>query len=146
MVPITCESVLALMPHHTLTKIDGEPTHKAIKRLEKELGSNLIAVPCPWGCNKGHLGILQDAAIFAQLNGGPFTPPVQAPPTYPDIPPAALTTQCKCLQADNEKAQRTWATFQHVQHIAVNLAADAIEPVYYTKLDNPNEGLNNVSF
>ena len=66
MVPITRESLLALMPHHILTKIDGKLTHKAIKRLEKELGSNLIAVPCPWGRNKGHLGILQDAAIFTQ--------------------------------------------------------------------------------
>ena len=38
-----------------------------------------------------------------------------------------------------------WATFLHVQHIAVNLAADTIEPVYYAKLDDPNEGLNDVS-
>ena len=66
MVPVTRESMLALMPHHTLTKIDGEPTHIAIKKMEKELGSNLIAVPCLWGRNKGHFGILQDAAVFAQ--------------------------------------------------------------------------------
>ena len=95
MVTVTRKSVLALMPHHTLTKIDGEPTHKAIKKLEKELGSNLIAVPCPWGRGNGHLGILQDAAVFAQRNGGPFTPPKQAPPTYPDLPPAASTAQCE---------------------------------------------------
>lgn len=145
MVLVTRESVLALMPHNTLAKIIGEPTHKSIKKLEKELGSNLIAVPCPWGRNKGHLGILQDAPVFTQRNGGPFTPPLQPPPTYPDIPPAASTAQRERLRADNEEAQRAWATYQHVQRIAVNLAADAIEPVYYAELDDPDEGLNDVS-
>ena len=115
MVLVTRESVLALMPHNTLTKIDGEPTHKSMNKLEKELGSNLIAVPCPWGRNKGHLGILQDATVFTQRNGGPFTPPIQAPPTYPDIPPAASTAQRERLRADNEEAQRAWATYQHVR-------------------------------
>ena len=103
MVTVTRESVLALMPHHTLTKINGEPTHSAVKKLEKELGSNLIAVPCPWGRRKGHLGILQDVAVFAQCNGGLFTPPMQAPPTYPDLPPAASTTQHEQLQADRPR-------------------------------------------
>ena len=145
MVTVTCKLVLALMPHHTLTKINGEPTHSAVKKLEKELGSNLIAVPCPWGRGKGHLGILQDAAVFAQRNGGPFTPPEQAPPTYPELPPAATTAQRERLRADNEEAQRAWATFQHVHRIAVNLAADAIESIYYAELDDPDEGLNDVS-
>ena len=111
----------------------------------KELGSNLIAVPCPWGCNKGHLGILQDAAIFTQQNGGLFTPPAQAPPTYPEIPPAALTAQCENFHMDNKEAQRAWTMYQHVQHIAVNLATDAIETVCSAELDKPNEGLNNMS-
>ena len=129
MVLVTRESILALMPHNTLAKIHGEPTNKSIKKLDKELGSNLIAVPCPWGCNKGHLGILQDATVFTQRNGGPFTPLLQAPPTYPDILPAASTAQNERLRADNEEAQQAWATFQHVQRIAVNLAADAIKPI-----------------
>ena len=46
---VSRESVLALMPYQTLTKIIGEPTHTAMKRLEKELAANLIAVACPWG-------------------------------------------------------------------------------------------------
>ena len=70
---------------------------------------------------------------------------MQAPPTYPDIPPAASTAQRKRLRADNEEAQCAWATYQHDQHIAVNLDADAIEAIYYAELDDPNEGLNNVS-
>ena len=65
--------------------------------------------------------------------------------SYPDIEPAASTAQCEHLHADNEEAQHAWTTFQHVQCIAVNLVADAIKPVYYAKLDDPNEGLNDVT-
>jgi len=61
---ITQESVQALMPNQTLTKIHGEPMHKAVCKLEKELGANLIAVECPWGHGKGHLGELQMPPLF----------------------------------------------------------------------------------
>ena len=55
---VTREAVLALMPHQTLTKMTGEPTHAALKKLEKELAANLIAVNCPWGLGHGYLGEL----------------------------------------------------------------------------------------
>ena len=45
----------------------------------------------------------------------------------------------------NRESQHVWTPFQYVQCIAVNLTADAIEPVYYAELDNPDKGLNNVS-
>jgi hypothetical protein len=72
---VTQESVQALMPNQTLMKIHGEPMHKAVCKLEKELGANLIAVVCPWGLGKGHLGKLQDATTFLAHNGAAYTPP-----------------------------------------------------------------------
>ena len=138
------ETVQALMPNQTLTKIQGEPTHTAVRKLEKELGANLIAVPCSWGIGKGHLGELQDAATFLARNGAPYTPPAAAPPAYPDIPPGTTSAIRERLRAENETAQHEWQTLQHVRRIAVNLVADAIEPVYYAELDDPDEGLNDV--
>lgn len=58
MVIVTHKSVLELMQDHTLTRFDGEPTHKISKKLKKELGCNLIAVPCPWSLNKGYVSSL----------------------------------------------------------------------------------------
>ena len=71
------------MPHHTLTKIIGEPTHAATKKLERELAANLIAVDCSWGINRGHLGELLPAAIFIARYGAPCIPPAAAPPPTP---------------------------------------------------------------
>ena len=59
MLEVTAESIFALMPHKRLTKLDGEPFHKTFEVLKRELGENLMAVECPWGHGKGHLGLLQ---------------------------------------------------------------------------------------
>jgi hypothetical protein len=101
---IARDKVQALMPHQTLTQIQGEPTHKAIRMLEKELAANLIAVPCPWGVNKGHLGELHNPATFLARNGAPYAPPAVAPPAYPDMPAGATTAAREQLRAENENS------------------------------------------
>ena len=141
---ISREAVLALMPYQTLTKISGEPTHTAMKRLEKELAANLIAVECPWGNGHGYLGELLPAAIYTARYGAAYAPPAAAPPAYPVIPPGTTTNGREALKAQNEEDQKHWQTMIHVRRIAVNLASDAIEDIYYAELDDPIEGLNAV--
>ena len=141
---VSWESIQALMPHQTLMKINGEPTHVTMKKLEKELAANLIAIQCPWGHGRGYLGELLPAALFQARYGAAYTPPAAAPPAYPVIPPGSATVAREELRATNEEAQQNWQTMLHVCRIAVNLAADAIEDVYYTELDNPVKGLNDV--
>jgi hypothetical protein len=82
------------MPHATLTRINGEPTHKLLKILEKKLAANLMAIPCPWGHGKGHLGLLQDPVLYLQCNSAAFTIPAAAPPDYPINAPA-MVPACK---------------------------------------------------
>jgi hypothetical protein len=90
----SADSIRAQMPHATLTRINEEPTHKLLKILEKELAANLMAIPCPWGHGKGHLGLLQDLVLYLQHNGVAFTIPMSAPPDYPINAPAAVPA-CK---------------------------------------------------
>ena len=141
---VSREAVLALMPHHTLTKISGEPTHAAMKHLEKELKANLIAVDCPWGLGRGYLGELLPAAIYTAQYGAAYSPPDAAPPPYPIIPHGAATAMREELRATNEEAQKNWQTMLHVRRLAVKLATEAIEDVYYAELEDPIEGLNGV--
>eukprot|EP00804_Cyclotella_cryptica_P020406 CCRYP_012624-RA/>CCRYP_012624-RA protein AED:0.67 eAED:0.42 QI:0/0/0/0.75/0/0/4/0/921 len=141
---ITRESIQALMPNQTLTKIHGKPMHKAVRGLKKELGANLIAVDCPWGLTKGHLGKLQDAVTFLACNGAAYTPPAQAPPPYLAIPLGSTAAERERLKAENQTALGHWQTRQHVRRIAINQVTEAIEPVYYAELNDPDEGLNDV--
>jgi hypothetical protein len=88
---VSAKSIKAQMPHVTLTQILGKQYQ--LKQLECELTTNLMAVPCPWGHNKGHLGLLEDPVLYLQCNGAPFTIPAAAPPAYPVM--VASTTKAK---------------------------------------------------
>jgi hypothetical protein len=57
---VSADSIKARMQH----PIVGEPTHKQLKLIPHKLTANLMAVSCPWGHNKGHLGLLQDPALY----------------------------------------------------------------------------------
>jgi hypothetical protein len=70
--PQSAEGIKAQMPHPILTCVFGEPTHKQIKTVICKLLANLMAISCPWGHSKGHLGLLQDQAIYLACNGEAF--------------------------------------------------------------------------
>jgi hypothetical protein len=66
---VSAKGIKAQMPHPILTCVFGEPTYKQVKTVIRKLSANLMAISCPWGHSKGHLGLLQDPAIY--LVGGP---------------------------------------------------------------------------
>jgi hypothetical protein len=70
------------MPHPILTQVVGEPTHKEVKNALCKLTANLMAISCPWGHDKGHLGLLQDPGIYLACNRVPFTIPATKSPHY----------------------------------------------------------------
>ena len=146
----SAESILAQMPHCTLTRIAGEPMRASLKALEKELAANLMAVPCPWGHNKGHLSLLQDPAIYLQRNGEACIIPANAPPAYPaDLAGNAASGICKAARAaaraDNQAQLKAWETYIIVSTVTRTMIAEAIDDVFYAALDDPTKGLNGVS-
>jgi hypothetical protein len=110
----------------------------------RELTANLMAVSCPWGHNKRHLGILQDPTIYLARNGAAFTIPAAEPPTYPVIPNGATVPQCEELRAINISVPKAWATYRLVLTITRDQLAATIDDVYYTILDDLTEELNGV--
>jgi hypothetical protein len=138
---VSAESIRAQMPHGSLSRIMGEPIHKQLRILEKELAANLMAIPCPWGYGKGHLGLLQDPVLHLQCNGTVFTIPDAAPPDYPINPPAAAPAH-EAARATNLATHKVWNTYLIVATITHDQFAVAINDVYYAALDYPTKGLN----
>ena len=141
---VSVDSIKAQMPHAILTRVLGEPTHKQVKMVIRELTANLMAISCPWGHNKGHLGLLQDPAIYLARNGAAFTTPAAEPPTYPIIPVRTNVQQREELRAINIASRKAWATYRLVLAITRDQFAAAINDVYYAALNDPTEGLNGV--
>ncbi len=142
---VSADSIKAQMPHVILTRVLRETTHKQVKMVIRELTANLMAISCPCGHNKGHLGLLQDPSIYLARNEAAFTIPAAEPPTYPIIPVGTNVQQRKELPAINLAARKAWATYRLVLTITRDQFAAAIDDVYYAALDNPMEGLNGVN-
>jgi hypothetical protein len=109
---VSADSIKAQMPHAILTRVLGEPTHKQVKMVIRELTANLMAVSCPWGHNKGHLGLLQDPVIYLARNRAVFTIPAAEPPTYPVIPNGTTVQQREELHAINIATRKARATYR----------------------------------
>ena len=140
---VSANSIRTQMPHNVLTRVLGEPTHKQIKMVIRELTANLMAVSCPLGHGKGHC-LLQDPTIYAARNGEAFTIPANEPPAYPVMPNGATAPQREELHANNIVARKAWATYKLVLATTHNQLAAAIDDVYYPVLDDPTKGLNSV--
>ena len=88
---MSAEGIKAQIPHPILTHVCGKPAHKQIKTVIRELSANLMVISCPWGHSKGHLGLLQDSAIYLACKGEVFNIPHIEPPAYPVIPAGDTT-------------------------------------------------------
>jgi hypothetical protein len=139
---VSAESIKAQMPHVTLKRILGEPSHCQLKQLKRKLTANLIY---SWGHNKGHLGLLQDLVLYLQRNGTAFTIPATAPPAYPVIVASATTAEHKEQHANIISACKAWSTYMIIHTITRDQFAGTIDDVYYATINDPTEGLNAVT-
>jgi hypothetical protein len=141
---VSAEGIKAQMPHLILTRVIGKPPHKQIKTVICKLLANLIAVSCQWRHSKGHLGLLQDLAIYLARNGEAFNIPHVEPLAYPVIPTGATTANREELRTTNAATCKAWNTYKMVLTITRNQFAAAINNIYYAVLDDPTKGLNAV--
>ncbi len=126
---VSAESIRAQMSYGTLTRMAGKPTPKQLQILEKELATNLMAIPCPWGHGKGCHGLLQNPVLYLQRNGASFTVTGMAPPEYPINPPATAPA-CEAAQAANFAERKAWNTSIIVRTITINQYVGAIVDVF----------------
>jgi hypothetical protein len=136
---VSAKGIKAQMPHPILTHVFGKPTHKQIKTVICKLSANLMAISCPWGHSKGHLGLLHNPAIYLARNWEAFNIPNIEPPAYPVIPAGATTANHEELRAINAAACKAWNTYKMVLTITRDQFATAIDDVYYALLDNPTK-------
>jgi hypothetical protein len=145
---VSTNSIKAQIPHPVLTRVLGEPTHKQLKLILRKLTTNLMAVSCPWGHNKGHPGLLQDPALYLAQNGASFDIPAAEPPLYPVVPAVPPPINARNYRHRTPLHAKhglpTALSYRLVRTITHNQFDAAINKVFYAFLDNPIEGLNGI--
>jgi hypothetical protein len=142
---VSAKGIKAQMPHPIFTRVFGKPTHKQIKTIIGKLLANLMAISCPWGHSKGHLGLLQDPTIYLARNGEVFNIPKNEPPAYPVLPAGAMTANRKELHTTSTAVHKAWNTYKMVLTVTHDQYAAAIDDVYYAVLDDPTKGCNDIN-
>jgi hypothetical protein len=132
---VSAKGIKAQMSHPILTRVFGKPIHKQVKMVIRELSANLMAISCPWGHSKGHLGLLQDPAIYLARNGEAFNIPHIEPPAYPVISANTMSAKWEELRATIAATRKAWNTYKMVLAITCNQFMAAIDNVYYAILD-----------
>ena len=67
---VRTEDIKELFRVKYLTKLDGEPTHDWLEKVERELGRNSLAVKCSFGGGKlGCLGTIYNNTRFRAKSG-----------------------------------------------------------------------------
>jgi hypothetical protein len=127
---VSAEGIKAQMLHPILTRVFGKSTHKQVKMVICELSANLMAIFCPWGHIKDHLGLHQDPAIYLACNREAFNIPHVEPLAYPVIPAGATTANRKEVRATNASAHKAWNIYKMVLTITHDQFAAAINDVY----------------
>ena len=90
-------AVLASFLFNPVSKIVGNPSNPEVSKWFRQMCANLILVTAPLevGLGKGHLGMLQQEAVFQARNGQAYNPPLFAPTSNPVFPTGSTVAQLK---------------------------------------------------
>ncbi len=131
-----------------ITKIDGQPTLKTLTTLRAQLYANAISVQSNnGGGDKGHLGVIMQAAEYQALPFPGGNRPAWQDPAHPGNEPnyhgtAAVIANAK---AAYERAKEEFTLFMDVERNLKQQVLSAVGPTYVNALADPLFGHANVS-
>ena len=124
------------------TPIQGEPTHKALKRLKNELRANASSVDTDLGGgDHGYLGLVLTDIEYGNIVP---TPPAFIAPAYPGtltIPATATAVQAVQAREVHNEQIRTYRECKNVEKALLRHLQTAIEAKYVEHLINEDTGL-----
>ena len=140
-------AVLASFPSNPVRNIVGETSNPKVSKWFRKMCSNLISVTAPLevGRGKGHLGMLQQDAVFQARNGQAYNPPLFAPTSIPVFPTGSTVDQREEIKEIHKVNVNNYDIYKAAGRCAVDIGARAFEDWVFAKLNDPTEGLADVT-
>ena len=109
--------------------------------------SNLISVTAPLeaGCGKGHLGMLQQEAVFQARNVQAYNPFLFAPTYTPVFPTGSTVAQHKEIKERHKVNVKNYDIYKATGRCAVDIGSRAFKDWVFSELNDPTEGLAGVT-
>lgn len=133
-----------VFPHEPLTPIIGRPNYSSIQTVKKELYANAIAIASThWGGGHGHLGLVMPTVAYETLANVAFVP--LPTPVAPVHPTGATGPQITEANRAFDALQRDFTLMTVVTTRLRSLLINAVEPMYFAELQDPELGLSYVT-
>ncbi len=129
---------ITMLPHRTLTKIQGKPNQRSLKVLMQQLMENAFSVKTDLGGGQhGHCGIILSATEYTELTkdennpndpGQTFVFPKQ--PLKPTVTISTTTEQRYAEHEDYKEKKEEWKTANDFEEISKKMITDAVDKIY----------------
>lgn len=138
---VTQEAIQAKFPHIPITRIIGKPDYTTLRQLRAEIYANASAIKSPYGGGaNGHLGLVMPDALYFQHTGAHYIEPNDPGPYDNLIPNNANATLQARREATHAAAKAAYDTAQATSLALKNQIINAIDNIYLSELNNPDQG------
>ena len=126
--------------------MQGEPSYKSIKQVEKLIIENAAAIHTNLGGgNLGYIGLVVSPAKYLIISGGTAFVPHPNPPPLPVIPAGSTQPQIASITATHKEQKRLFKEQEAIKKAIKNQITQAFDEIYIEELKNPYTGYNNVT-
>ena len=145
MVGTTVESIIESFPTSNIPSVEGEPTYKSIKEVEKYIITNASSIESELGGGQhGLLGLVIPPARCSTVTGHTFVPHANpgALPTFPQNPTQPQITQAN---ATHKEQLRLWREQNMAIKALKKQLTSVFEPKHLEEMHDNYAGFNNVT-
>ena len=145
MVATTVEAIIESFPTSSIPRIEGEPTYKSIKEVEKIIITNASSIESELGGGShGLLGLVIPEARYNTITGTNFVPHAN-PGALPTFPPNPTQPQIAQANTTHKEQLRLWREQNMATKALKKQATSAFDLKHLEEIHNNYTGFNNVS-
>jgi len=139
------EDIIASFPHPNVPKIDGEPTYKTIKEIEKILIINASSFQSELGGGAhGYLGLVVKSARYQTITGNAFNAH-NNPGALPIFPASSTAPQITSISNTHREELRLWREQEAIKKALKNQLTGAFDEKYLREKNDTYTGYTNHS-
>lgn len=145
MIGTTVESIIESFPTSSIPSVEGEPTYKSIKEVEKCIITNASSIESELGGGQhGLLGLVISPERYLTITGHEFIPH-ENPGALPTFPPNPTQPQIAQANATHKEQLRLWREQNTAIKALKKQLTSAFDPKHLEEIHDNYTGFNNVT-
>ena len=140
------DHITECFPNQHIARIQGEPSCKSIKKIEKLIIENAASLHSNLGGGMlGYLGLVARAAKYLIISGGIAFIEHPNPPSLPIIPTGSTQPIIAAITSRHQEEKRLYKEQECLKKALKNQITQAFDETFIEELKNPHTGHDSVA-